>query len=243
MAKVSVIIPAAGSGTRFGGSKNKIFERIKSQPVFLRTLEAFTAREDVVQTQLVVSPADLEELGDRFGGHLGFMGVTVVEGGASRPESVRNALARVTDAADLVCIHDAVRPCISQLWIDNVFAEATRSGAAILAYPLHGTLKKVSGDHVIDETVPRTQLWEAQTPQVFRLDILRRAYEGDLSHVTDDAQLVERIGHPVTVVLGDPRNIKITTRNDLALAAAVIDSLPKPKPKGDAFNPFDEARW
>lgn len=242
MAKISVIVPAAGAGTRFGGGPNKIFRRIKDQPVFLRTLEAFTSRGDVVEVQLVVSPDDMDELKERYGGHLGFMGVGVVPGGATRPESVKNALAAIADEADLVAVHDAVRPCISQLWIDEVFAEAEKTGAAILAVPVHGTLKKVSDARVIDQTVCRAGLWEAQTPQVFAKDLLLRAYQQDLSAATDDAQLVEALGHPVRVVPGDPRNVKITTPADLKFAAAVINSLPKPKLDGPD-HPFAEARW
>jgi 2-C-methyl-D-erythritol 4-phosphate cytidylyltransferase len=242
MSKISVIVPGAGQGKRFGSKGNKIFQRVKDQPLFIRTLEAFTSRDDVCQVQLVVSAEDIEELKERFGGHLGFMGVTVTLGGKERPESVRNALAHVKDEADLVCVHDAVRPCVSPLWIDAVFKEAEKTGAAILAYPVHGTLKKVSGAMVIDETVSRGGLWQAQTPQVFRKDVLIRAYQGKIEGVTDDAQLVEAIGHPVSVVMGDPRNIKVTTPADLALAAAVIDTLPKPKPKASS-NPFDEAQW
>ena len=239
MAKVSVIVPAAGSGKRFGSQHNKIFQRIKGQPIFIRTLEAFTSRDDVVQVQLVASAADAEEIKDRFGGNLGFMGVSLCIGGAQRSDSVRNALSKVSADADLVCVHDAVRPCVSALWIDAVFAQAARSGAAILAYPVHGTLKKVAGG-AITETVPRVDLWEAQTPQVFAKDILVRAYAAG-REATDDASLVEALGLPVSVVLGDPRNIKITTPGDLALAEAVIDSLPKPKPKHSG--PFDEAQW
>lgn len=242
MAKFAVIVPGAGSGTRFGGKRNKIFERIGEQPIFIRTLEAFTSREDVCGIQLVVSAADLPELRERYGGHLGFMGVKVTQGGASRAESVRKALALVPAEADYVCVHDAVRPCVSPLWIDAVFAQAVKAGAAILAYPVHGTLKKVSAANVIVETVPRSELWEAQTPQVFRKDLLERAYSGELSGITDDAQLVEALGQAVSIVLGDPRNIKITTPGDLSLAAAVIGSLPKPKPKG-SDHPFGEAQW
>ena len=242
MAKVAVILPAAGAGKRFGAKGNKIFQRIHDQPVFIRTLEAFTSRDDVCQIQMVVSAEDLEEIKTRFGGHLGFMGAKLVVGGATRAESVKNALANVPPEADLICVHDAVRPCISPLWVDAVFREAEKSGAAILAYPVHGTLKKVSAAGVIDQTMPRSDLWEAQTPQVFRRDLLLRAYAGDISHVTDDAQLVEALGHGVSVVMGDPRNIKITTPADLALVAAVIGSLPKPKPKGPD-HPFAEANW
>lgn len=242
MAKVSVILPAAGSGTRFGGKQNKIFERINGQPVFLRTLEAFGNRDDVCQIILLVSQADLETMKERFGGNLGFMGVTLVQGGQTRTQSVRNALAKLSPEAELVCVHDAVRPCVSALWIDAVFKEAEKTGAAILAYPVHGTLKRVSGANVIDQTVPRDELWEAQTPQVFRRDLILKAYETDKT-ATDDAHLVEQMGHPVAVVMGDPRNIKITTPGDLALAAAVIGTLPKPKPKNTGANPFDEPRW
>ena len=242
MAKVSVIVPAAGAGKRFGGKRNKIFERIKGQPVFIRTLELFTSRDDVVQVQLVVAAEDKDELVERFGGHLGFMDVSITPGGATRPESVSGALAKVTGEADLVCVHDAVRPCVSSLWIDAVFAEAEKTGAAILAYPVHGTLKKVADSGTIDETVCRANLWEAQTPQVFSRELLIRAYAQDLSTATDDAQLVESLGHPVTAVLGDPRNVKITTPADFQFAAAVIGSLPKPKLEGPA-HPFAEAQW
>lgn len=240
MAKFSVILPAAGSGSRFGGKTNKIFQRINDQPVFIRTLEAFTSREDVVQVQLVVSADNMAEMKDRFGGNLGFMGVKLVQGGASRTESVRNALANISPEADFVCIHDAVRPCISAIWIDAVFKEAQKTGAAILAYPLHGTLKRVSAAGVIDSTLPREELWEAQTPQVFAKDLLVKAYSSG-KQATDDAHLVEQIGHGVSVVMGDPRNIKITLPSDLLAAAAIINTLPKPKiaPTG----PWDEAKW
>ena len=243
MAKVAAIVPAAGAGRRFGGKENKIFRRIGGggQPVFLRTLEAFTSRDDVCQAILVVAEADLDELKRRFGGNLGFMGVKLVAGGETRSDSVRNALAHVADDAELVCVHDAVRPCIAQPWIDAVFAEAEKTGAAILACPVHGTLKRVAGQHVIDETVERSDLWEAQTPQVFRTDLLREAYASGRS-ATDDAALVEAIGHAVHVVAGDPRNVKITTPADLAFAAAVIRTLPKPKQTG-YVHPFDEPKW
>ncbi|HDY65791.1 MAG TPA: 2-C-methyl-D-erythritol 4-phosphate cytidylyltransferase [Phycisphaerae bacterium] len=244
MAKVSVIVPGAGAGERFGGKENKIFAKIKGQPMFLRTLEAFSGRDDICQTLLVCSQSDLPEVKDRYGGHLGFMGVAVVEGGQTRTESVRNALAKVSDEADFVCVHDAARPCLAKPWVDAVFAEAAKTGAAILALPIHGTIKKVSDAAVIDETLPREQfnnIWEAQTPQVFAKSVLMRAYEAG-KDATDDASLVEAIGHPVSIVPGDPRNIKVTTPQDLAFAAAVINTLPKPKEKRP-FHPFQEAEW
>ena len=240
--KVAVIIPAAGASKRFGRKGKKIFERLKDRPVFIRSIELFVNRDDVCQVRLVVAEEDLENFKTRYAANLGFMGVNVVTGGAERTDSVRNALEGVAEEADFICVHDAVRPCVSELWIDDVFAAAAKTGAAILACPLHGTLKKVGPDNVIVETSGREGLWEAQTPQVFRKDILLQAYAGANGPATDDAALVEATGQPVTVVRGDPRNIKITTRSDLTLAAAVVNSLPRPKPKAPA-GPFDDARW
>ena len=240
--KVSVIIPAGGGSKRFGGKQKKIFERVKGRPVFIRAVELFVNRDDVCQVQLVVAEEDLETMNEQYAANLGFMGVQLLTGGAERTDTVRNALAQVADEADFVCVHDAVRPCVSTIWIDEVFAAAAKSGAAILAYPVHGTLKRVDADNRIEATTDREGLWEAQTPQVFRKDLLQRAYESASGPATDDAGLVEALGEPVTVVRGDPRNIKITTRSDLALAAAVVDSLPKPKPKASA-RPFEDAQW
>jgi 2-C-methyl-D-erythritol 4-phosphate cytidylyltransferase len=224
MANVSVIIPAAGAGMRFAAERNKIFQPLGGRAVFLRTLSLFAGRADVCQILLVVSAEDMAEMQDRFDEQLADMNVTLVVGGPTRSESVRNALARVGEAAEIVCVHDAVRPCVRQDWIDAVFAAAQRCGAAILAYPVHGTLKRVDADGVIERTVCREDLWEAQTPQVFRKDLLAEAYQRG-THATDDAELVQSLGHHVEVVPGDPRNIKITTPADLDFAAAVIESL------------------
>ncbi len=240
--KVSVIIPAAGGSRRFGGKASKVFERIKGQPIFIRAIELFVNRNDVCEVQLVVAEADKEVMRTRYAANIGFMGVKLVVGGPTRTESVGNALAKVSDEAEYICVHDAARPCVSQLWIDEVFAAAEKFGSAILAYPLHGTLKKVAPDNKIAQTLSRENLWEAQTPQVFGRDILMRAYENATDKADDDAALVEAIGEPVAVVTGDPRNVKITRRSDLALAAAVVDSLPKPKLAKTA-GPFDEAKW
>ena len=262
--KVSVIVPAAGRGKRFGGNQNKVFERLKGRPIFIRALELFANRDDVCQILLVVSPEDRAMVAERFGGNLGLMGVSMVDGGAERTDSVRNALSHVAAEADFVAVHDAARPCVSPLWIDEVFAAAAEGGAAILACPVHGTLKKVASvdetpqqltilgekiaapprrRHRVEQTVERLSgLWEAQTPQVFRKELLVGAYAKAAGAATDDAQLVEIAGYPVAVVPGDVRNIKITTSADLALATAIVDTLPKPKPKSDG-SPFAEAQW
>jgi 2-C-methyl-D-erythritol 4-phosphate cytidylyltransferase len=172
------------------------------------------------------------------------MGIKLVKGGAQRFESVRAALAHVDQAAELVCIHDAVRPCVLESWIDRVFEEAGKSGAAILAAPLSGTIKRVAGSGVIDKTVPREGLFEAQTPQVFRKDLLQRAYAElpEDFQPTDDAQVLERAGHSVTIVATDQRNIKITGPGDMSLAAALVKDMAR-RPKGKALGAFEEAQW
>ncbi len=234
MPKVCVIIPAAGAGKRFrlrqgfagqvGGKVNKIFLPIAGRAMFIRTLELFAARDDVCQIVMAAAAEDIDQINRGFAADLEAMAVEVVRGGPVRSQSVRNALARLSDDAELVCVHDAVRPCVAQAWTDAVFAEAAAWGAAILACPVHGTLKKVAADNVIRQTVERGGLWEAQTPQVFRRDIIQAAYAAQ-DAATDDAHLVQAAGYTVKVVPGDPRNIKITTPQDLAAAEAALGSL------------------
>lgn len=244
MAKVSVIIPAAGAGKRFGGNVKKPFALIDNRPIFIRSIELFINRPDVVQTILTVAPEDYEVVKEKYAANIMFMGIKLVEGGAERYLSVRRALEHVDPEAELVCVHDAVRPCVLESWIDEVFAEAGKSSAAILAAPLAGTIKRVSDAGVIDETVPRAGLYEAQTPQVFRRELLTEAYaalpEGTCP--TDDAEIVERAGHTVTIVKTDHRNIKITSPGDMSLAAALLKDMGR-KPKGPALGAFEEAQW
>jgi len=245
MAKIAVIVVGAGKGTRFDGKEKKIFAKVEGQPLFLRSVQLFVNRDDVCQTILVVSPEDQDQVREKYGANLGFMGIKLAIGGATRPDSVANGLAVVREDAELVAIHDAARPCTTEEMIDSVFAEAGKTGAAILAAPLRGTIKRVSESKVIDETVPRQGLWEAQTPQVFRRDLILQAYERRAEfqgELTDDAQLVELMGHPVSVVECDFTNLKVTTRSDLTLASSVVKFRPKPKPKGP-LGAFEEAQW
>src|SRR5262249_43835247 len=182
----------------------------------------------------------------RYGANLAFMNVQIVDGGAERFDSVANALAQIKPEADFVAIHDAVRPCVTDTLIDAVFTQAAKTGAALLAVPVADTIKQVDAQHQVKATVARTGLWLAQTPQVFRRDWLTGAYanRGKLGKdITDDAQLVEAAGHPVHVVEGAASNLKITTKNDLFLAEAILKSMPKPKPKGP-IHPFaEEEMW
>jgi 2-C-methyl-D-erythritol 4-phosphate cytidylyltransferase len=244
MAKVAVIIPAAGAGQRFGGSVKKPFALLDNRPIFIRSIELFLNREDVCQTILTVAPDDYDVVKEKYAANLMIMGLKLVKGGAERFESVQAALPAIDPAAELVCVHDAVRPCVLESWIEQVFAEAAKSGAAILAAPLTGTIKRVTASGVIDQTVPREGLYEAQTPQVFRKDLLLRAYQERPADFrpSDDAQLVERLGHGVTIVATDHRNIKITGPGDMSLAAALVKEMGR-KAKATGLGAFEEAQW
>jgi 2-C-methyl-D-erythritol 4-phosphate cytidylyltransferase len=239
MATFAVILPAAGKSTRFTSHKRKKpFIDLKGRPVWVRAAECFINRDDVRQLLLVVSREDMEWVKEKFRPNLAFMNVDLVEGGSERFQSVQNALARVKSDIEFVAIHDAARPLIVKEWVDTVFAEAEKSGAAIPAIPTSNTLKRVGPDRTILETVSREGLWQAQTPQVFRRQLLLEAFakRGDVA-ATDEAQLVENTGYPVSVVEGWPMNIKITTFADFKMAEALTDALPKPKLLG-GMHPF-----
>ena len=244
MAKFAVILPAAGRSSRFRDpSYKKPFAPLANKAIWLHSAERFLGRDDVLQTILVIAPEDRDQFNFKFSANIAILGIEVIDGGPERADSVQAALARVKPQADFICVHDAARPCLCDAWIDNIFAAAEKTGAAIFAIPLAGTLKRVGADNKIEETVSRENLWEAQTPQVFRRQLLLDAYakRGDFA-ATDDAQLVERLGHPVTIVPGSPMNIKITTKEDQRFAEQAMKALPKPKLPGGAMNPFDD-KW
>lgn len=251
--KVAAIICAAGASKRFGGKRKKPFVDVAGRAVFLRSIEIFSNREDVKQILLAIAPEDEELVNVKWGPNLKFFNVKICFGGAERFDTVEKALKLIKETIDLIAVHDAVRCCVKEKWIDEVIAEAAKSGAAILACPVVATLKEAK-DNVIIQTVDRVGLYEAQTPQVFKAELLRKAYENlknldsGLSHplreskISDDSQLVEAIGHKVSIVETDSSNIKITSKADLAIAEAILKSRPKPVPKGPT-GPYIEAQW
>lgn len=242
MAKVAVILPAAGRSSRFRDREKKPFVSLDGRAVWLRAAELFVNRKDVCQCLVIVAADDLELFRSRYGANLAFLNIQIAPGGKERFESVANALALVNAEADHVAIHDAVRPCVAAAQIDAVIARAVQTGAALLATPVTDTVKKGTLQDQVEATLSRKGLWLAQTPQVFRRDWLQEAYANRDrlgKDITDDAQLVEAAGHPVFLVPGSASNIKITTRDDLALAEAILKSRPQPKAKGPA-HPFAE---
>jgi 2-C-methyl-D-erythritol 4-phosphate cytidylyltransferase len=246
MANFAVIFPAAGRSSRFRDKEKKPFINLDGRAVWLRSVEQFITRSDVVQCVIVVSPEDQEMFRRRFGANLVFMNIQIADGGAERFESVANALAMLKPEVEFVAVHDAVRPCVTEGLISAVFTKAEKTGAAMLAAPVTDTLKQVDANKQVTATLPREGVWLAQTPQVFRRDWLQAAYEQRTklgSNITDDAQLIEAAGHAVHVVEGATTNIKITTKHDIYLADAILKSLPKPKPTGPVHPFGEEEMW
>ena len=237
MAKFAVILPAAGASSRFNDQNyKKPFAPLADRAVWLHSAEKFLHRKDVVQLILVISAEDREYFDFKFAANVAILGIDVVQGGKERSDSIENALAKLKPEAEYIAIHDAARPCLADEWITKVFDAAEKNGAAILGIPVSSTLKRVKEGSKIEESVPREGLWEAQTPQVFRRAILLEAYGRRAGfNATDDAQLVERLGKPVTIVRGSPVNLKISTKEDLRPGRAGAGGnaqakIPKPGP-------------
>lgn len=247
MAKFAVILLAAGKSSRFRDKEKKVFADLDGRAAWLRSLEIFSVRDDVAQIIVVIAPEDKDLFDRRYRANVAFLSIAkVVFGGAERYDSVEKALVHVTPEAEFVAIHDAARPCLTREMVDLVFERAAKTGAAVLGVPIADSLKLAAKDGTIAETVDRAGLWSVQTPQVFRRQIILDAYANRVkagTNVTDDCRLVEAMGVKVSLVEGDGTNIKITSKKDLALAAAIIKS--RPKPKGEGFiHPFaDDDMW
>ncbi|MBL7153281.1 MAG: 2-C-methyl-D-erythritol 4-phosphate cytidylyltransferase [Phycisphaerae bacterium] len=242
---VAAIICAAGPGMRFGGKKKKQFTDVGGRAVFLRSVELFADRKEVKQVLLAIAPDDEEIVDVKWGPNLKFFGVKLFFGGEQRFDTVNNGLKLVKDDIDLVAVHDACRCCVTEKMIDKVIAAAEKTGAAIPACPVTATIKQAKDDIII-KTVDRFDLHEAQTPQVFAAELLKKAYANlknlEKSTISDDAQLIEAMGEKVTIVETDSSNIKITRRSDIAIAEAIIKSRAKLAAKGP-LGPYAEAQW
>jgi len=235
--KVIVIIPAAGLGTRMASvpsaknkklSRSKQFTELGGIPILLHTLRKFAASPEISEIYVALRKNEIcgfRSLLEKEGKDILRKKIDLIEGGEHRQESVAFALAAVTAAPDdIVLVHDAVRPFVTEEIIKDVVNAAKKSGAAIAGLPATDTIKQVertAEGAVITSTISRERVVLAQTPQGFRYDVLKKAFDEattDGFMGTDEASLVERSGHEVTVVMGSPRNIKITTPADMDLA-------------------------
>ena len=222
MHEFAVVIPAAGSSTRYGGPRNKLLETLGGETVIARTVAAFLAREDVAQ---VILPTGLDEIRDILPRD---SRVVFCPGGETRAHSVWNGLRAVPAEVEWVAVHDGARPLVSRGLIDRTLAAARSHGAAVPALPVALTIKEAAGPLParVERTVPREHLWAMQTPQIARRADLLRAFETcpiPLAQVTDDVQLIELSGGEVWLVSGEERNLKITTRLDLRVAELLLE--------------------
>lgn len=231
--KTIAIIVAAGQGKRMGSKVNKQYLNLKDRPVLAYTLEAFdnhsqihgivvVAKEDEIDVcyREVIIPFKFKKV------------IKVVSGGKERQDSVYEGLKVLPDECELVVVHDGARPLIAPNIISDVINVANDMGASITAVPVKDTIKRVNDKKIVKDTIPRSELWAVQTPQVFKKNIILKAYEIAFQkgfYGTDDSSLVEMLGQDIKVVLGSYENIKITTPEDLEIGCSILTNRQKSK--------------
>ncbi len=227
MSRVAAILPAAGLGTRMGAETPKQFLELDGAPLVIFSLRRLAACPEISEFLIATLAEEEAALSERIAKEKIGRPVRVVRGGGTRQESVGNALAQIGNDVEIVLVHDAVRPLVTRGQIERALAAAREHGAAIVGIPALDTVKEVKrtsqpGDvALITATVPRERIVLAQTPQAFRTALLREAYAlaaRDGFSASDEAGLVERLGHSVYVVAGSARNLKVTRPGDMELA-------------------------
>lgn len=229
--KAVVLIPAAGSGRRMGADISKQYLILAGKPLLAHTLALFDRHPLIEAIYLIVPANDIAYCQEQIVDHYQFSSVRrVIAGGTERQDSVRNGLAALAadgyDQPDRpILIHDGARPLFNPELLPKLLQKILAGGACIVATPTKDTIKQVDQEQIV-ATPPRNQLWQAQTPQGFRFELLNKAFakHDPTAIVTDDAALVAAAGYPVAVLEGDDRNIKVTTPADLIIAAALLDS-------------------
>jgi len=217
--KTGAIIVAAGKGERMGGV-DKMFALLGGKPILARVIDTFHKCKSIDQIVLVVSRENLEPC-QHLVAEQGWSKVTeVCPGGERRQDSVAAGLSRLK-SCHWVVIHDGARPLVTVDLIDRGLEAARETGAAVAGVPVTDTIKVADNDRIVQETPPRQSLWAVQTPQVFRFDIIAKAYQQVKAEVTDDATLVEQLGYKVKLYMGTRDNIKVTTPDDLILAGVL----------------------
>jgi len=223
------VIPAAGAGKRLGLGINKAFAKINSVPLLVHCLTMLSRTQMISRAIVVLAPDEVEEGRQLLAGYQAeyFAGLpfVVVAGGKERQDSVANALAAITESEGYVAVHDGARPFAGEEVFVRTLEAAKEHGAAIAAVPVKDTIKVVDEGGVVTATPVRSTLYAVQTPQIFEVNLLKRAYENlvqNPAQVTDDASVVELLGHKVVVALGRYENIKITTPEDLLFAENLL---------------------
>jgi 2-C-methyl-D-erythritol 4-phosphate cytidylyltransferase len=232
MKRIAAIVPAAGLGTRMGAGVPKQFLELDGMPLVIFTLRRLAACSAITDFFIATRADDLAPLEDKVAKSALGRPARVIHGGDTRQHSVANALAQVDPSTEIVLVHDAVRPFVTREQVDRLVREAAARGAAILGVPAIDTVKEVKRASLpedvalITATIPRERIVLAQTPQAFSYALLRDAFrkaQEDGVTGSDEAQLVERFGHDVFVILGSQRNLKITRPSDMDLARFYLE--------------------
>jgi len=221
---VIALIPAAGTGRRMGTDKSKQYLEVGGRPILAHTLEVFDRCDAVSEVYLIVHEDNCAFACDLIDGMRFSKNIKVIPGGKERQDSVRNGLNSIYKC-DMVMIHDGVRPFVTEDIINRAIEETIRYGATTVAVPAKDTIKSVGEEGFVTETLERKKLWQIQTPQTFKYEIIKEAFDrayADGFYGTDDAALVERLGYKVKVVEGSYQNIKITTPEDMIIAEAIL---------------------
>ena len=220
MAQVGAVIVAAGRSTRMGGV-DKTFAPIYGRPLVAHTLDRFESSSLIDQIVFVLAEDSLEQ-GRKLVEERDYEKVAhVCAGGQRRQDSVRNGL-ELLSPCDWVMVHDGARPCLDDAMLQRGLDAAATCGSAVAGVPVKDTIKLITPDQMVKDTPDRSQLWAAQTPQIFRYGLLLEAHQTCTQDVTDDAAMVESLGHPVKMFLGSYENIKVTTTDDLVIAETFL---------------------
>ncbi len=220
--KVGMVIVAAGTSQRMAGI-NKLFAPLRGKLLLAWSVDTCQKSDLIQQIVLVLRDKDLAR-GQRLKKERGWSKVTLCPGGARRQDSVREGLGQIR-ACDLVMIHDGARPFLTPDLIEDGLKVVGETQAAVAAVPVKDTIKLAADENLIGETLQRDRLWVAQTPQIFNFGVITRAYDNLVTEVTDDATAVECLGYRVQLYMGDYRNIKVTTAEDLALANIIAKNM------------------
>ncbi|MBR1421432.1 MAG: 2-C-methyl-D-erythritol 4-phosphate cytidylyltransferase [Selenomonadaceae bacterium] len=222
---VTAIFPAAGRGSRMKAARNKILLELAGESILVQTLKRFARIDRISKMIIAVSKEEIPIIQNLLESKNFSKPIQIVEGGSERQFSIYNAIKKLSPESEIVLIHDAARPLVSTETIERVIDSAIEFGGSIAAVPEKNTIKIATSERFVDKTLPRNLLWEIQTPQAFRREIIEKAYESAISDKflgTDDSSLVERIGYPVKIVESESSNIKITTPDDLLFAKEFI---------------------
>jgi 2-C-methyl-D-erythritol 4-phosphate cytidylyltransferase len=223
--KITAIIPAAGAGERFGEKKQ--LKLLNGRPLIFHTIQPFINSELINEIIVVVPKENVDQVGREFKSTLTSKKIEVISGGKTRQQSVNNGLKMSNKESELICIHDGVRPFLTVTLIEKVIKAAIGHDGAILATPSSDTIKRVLGNQIL-ETLPREEIWRAQTPQVFLKSALEEAIEIAIDENlegTDEASILEKIGYQIGFIEGSSLNIKITTKEDWIFAKAIYNEL------------------